>query len=192
MSFNQIDYIKEYNKEFTRRFSLIASRIYEKDIIDWLEKQPNKQAYLKALVRKDIEEKRSAPVTVYTVDNCDRIKPSELLDIISSAICGGIGYWGVIDNSAPEWKEPVPECDFEPCISDTFDWHFYCVMCLDGVTICDVEDENERWFLTREKLIEGIRTSLKEGYWDGDLDSIDGSVADSIFQCALFNDIVYG
>jgi hypothetical protein len=48
------------------------------------------------------------------------------------------------------------------------------------------------WNLTLDKLLNGIKLTIENHYWDGDMYSIDGEVGDIIFQYALFNEIVYG
>ena len=61
-----------------------------------------------------------------------------------------------------------------------------------AVELIDVEDADEVWELTLEKLINGIRMAIEQDYWDGDFDNIDGIVGDVIFQFALFDEIVFG
>ena len=56
----------------------------------------------------------------------------------------------------------------------------------------DVEDEFETWDLTLDKLLNGIKLTIENGYWTGNMDDIDGQVGDIIFQYALFNEIVFG
>lgn len=45
----------KYNKEHTKQVTLRLNRRTEADIIDWLELIPNKQGYIKALIRLDME-----------------------------------------------------------------------------------------------------------------------------------------
>ena len=56
----------------------------------------------------------------------------------------------------------------------------------------DVEDTDGSWELTLDKLLNGIKLTIENGYWTGSMDDIDGEVGDIIFQYALFNEIVYG
>lgn len=45
----------KYNKANTTQITLRLNRNTEADIIEHLQAQPNKQGYLKALIRKDME-----------------------------------------------------------------------------------------------------------------------------------------
>lgn len=45
----------KYNKEHTKQVTLRLNKRTEADIIDWLELIPNKQGYIKALIRLDME-----------------------------------------------------------------------------------------------------------------------------------------
>jgi hypothetical protein len=56
----------------------------------------------------------------------------------------------------------------------------------------DVEDDEEVWELTIDKLLNGIKLTIEGGYWNGQIDDIDGEVGDIIFQMSLFGEIVYG
>ena len=55
----------KYHKENTKSFVIRMMINTEQDIIDWLEKQPNKAGYIKALIRADMESvsKKSTPPT---------------------------------------------------------------------------------------------------------------------------------
>ena len=46
----------KYNKEHTKQVTLRLNKRTEADIIDWLERIPNKQGYIKALIRLDMEQ----------------------------------------------------------------------------------------------------------------------------------------
>ena len=112
----------------------------------------------------------------------------DIVDIISSAIYD-IGYWACIDNDNDVWNNTsnsLPE-------DRTFEDVFYCILANgDSVRIVDAEGEDGEWELTLDKLLKGIQTTINEGRWDGDMDTIDGLVGDIIFQYALFDEIVYG
>lgn len=45
----------KYNKEHTKQVTLRLNKRTEADIIDWLELIPNKQGYIKGLIRADME-----------------------------------------------------------------------------------------------------------------------------------------
>ena len=59
MSFNQLAYQAEYDKVNTQRVYLKLNKTSDADILEHLEKQPNKQGYIKALIRDDIEKEKS-------------------------------------------------------------------------------------------------------------------------------------
>ena len=61
-----------------------------------------------------------------------------------------------------------------------------------AVELIDVEDVDEVWELTLEKLVRGMQLAVEQNYWDGDIDSLDGEAGDIIFQMALFDEIVFG
>lgn len=44
----------KYKKEHTRRVEISFNRKYEQEMIDFLERQPNVNVYLKELIKKDM------------------------------------------------------------------------------------------------------------------------------------------
>lgn len=66
------------------------------------------------------------------------------------------------------------------------------------MTLIDIEDDNEKWYLTYEKLVKGVEKWICSGYgsssdfggkFDGMQDCYD---MDMIIQFALFDDVVFG
>lgn len=55
MAFDQAKYVDQYQRENIQRVAVKLNRVHDADILDHLEKQPNKQGYIKALIRADIE-----------------------------------------------------------------------------------------------------------------------------------------
>lgn len=55
MAFDQAKYVDRYQKENIQRVAVKLNRVHDADILEHLEKQPNKQGYIKALIRADIE-----------------------------------------------------------------------------------------------------------------------------------------
>lgn len=111
-----------------------------------------------------------------------------MVDIISSAVYD-IGYWSVIDNDTDVWNAMSDSMDDD----HTFEDVFYAILKNgQAVQLIDVEDIDEIWDLTLDKLLNGIKLAIQNGYWNGKIDDIDGEVGDIIFQYALFNEIVYG
>lgn len=123
----------------------------------------------------------------YSVQPTFNYSDEDLIDIISTGICD-IGYWcGIHDsNEYYEARDEVPNgSTFEDILLHMLKKGDYIIM-------YDVEDESETWWLTLDGLLEGIKLTIENGYWNGDLDTIDGEVGDIIFQHALFGEIVFG
>lgn len=124
----------------------------------------------------------------YSVMPVFKFSDEDILDIISSAVYD-IGYWSCIDNDANEWWDARSEL---PKGSTFEDLMYHILKKGEKVIIFDVEDEDDSWDLTLDKLLNGIKLTIENGYWNGKIDDIDGEVGDIIFQYALFNEIVYG
>ena len=113
---------------------------------------------------------------------------SAMIDVISSAIYD-IGYWTCIDNDTSIWNEISDSLPEDHTFEDVF---FEILKKGHAVCLIDVEDVDEVWELTLDKLINGIKLTIEQNYWDGDFDNIDGEVGDIIFQMSLFDEIVFG
>lgn len=125
----------------------------------------------------------------YTLTKTFTFYDADILDIICSAVYD-IGYWSCIDNDTEVWHEAHKELagqDFT--FEDVF---FHILKSGQAVELFDVEDNEEVWELTFEKVLHGMQMAIDNGDWDGDVDSLDGAVGDAIFQYALFNEIVFG
>ena len=111
-----------------------------------------------------------------------------MVDIISAAVYD-IGYWSVIDNDTDIWNATSDSLDED----HTFEDVFYAILKNgQAVRLFDVEDSDEVWDLTLDKLLNGIKLAIQNGYWNGKIDDIDGEVGDIVFQYALFDSIVFG
>ncbi len=124
----------------------------------------------------------------YSVNPTFNFDDNDMIDIISSATYD-ISYWGGVDNDSNEWWDARSEM---PKGSTFEDLMYHILKKGEKVIIFDVEDEDESWDLTLDKLLNGIKLTIENGYWTGNMDDIDGQVGDIIFQYALFEDIVYG
>jgi hypothetical protein len=124
----------------------------------------------------------------YSVTPTFNFSEEDMIDIISSAVYD-IGHWGCIDNDRNEWWGARSELPKDSTFEDLM---YHILKKNERVLVLDVEDEDEWWELTLDKLLNGIKLSIENKYWDGDIDTIDGEVGDIIFQYALFNEIVYG
>ncbi len=52
--FDQGKYTQQYIKDNIRQIRLTLNQRTEQDLIDWMDQQPNKQGYLKRLIRDDM------------------------------------------------------------------------------------------------------------------------------------------
>ena len=123
----------------------------------------------------------------YSVNPVFDFSDDDMLDIISSATYD-ISYWGGVNNDTDEWEEArkeLPGGTFE-------DRMYYLLEHGHTVEMFDVEDPDEVWQLTLDKLLNGIKLAIQNGHWTGNIDDIDGEVGDIVFQYALFSEIVYG
>lgn len=55
MAFDQAKYVDQYQRENIQRVVVKLNRTRDADILEHLETQINKQGYIKALIRADIE-----------------------------------------------------------------------------------------------------------------------------------------
>lgn len=125
----------------------------------------------------------------YTFTKTFEYSESDLNDVISSAVYD-IGYWSCIDNDTEAWHEAHKELEGEgACFEDVF---LHILKSGKAVELFDVEDNEDVWELTMEDLLHGMQMAVEQNYWDGDIDSLDGSIGDVIFQFALFDEIVFG
>ena len=52
-------YDQQYAKDKLQQIRLTLNKDHDTDLIAWLDRQPNKQGYLKQLIRADMESKRN-------------------------------------------------------------------------------------------------------------------------------------
>lgn len=124
----------------------------------------------------------------YSVMPVFEYNDDDMVGIISSAVYD-IKYWAVIDNDTDIWNVTSDSLDDD----HTFEDVFYTILKNgQAVQLIDSEDPDEIWDMTLDKLLNGIKLAIQNGYWTGNMDDIDGEAGDIIFQHALFNEIVYG
>ena len=121
-----------------------------------------------------------------TINAAIKLTEEDVLDIISSAICGGIGYWCCINNGTIEWDMIRAE---QP--DATIDEKLYYILAKGQSIVLINTETDEEYILTHGKLKKGIRLAIDKDYWSGDMDDVDAEIADIIFQCALFEDIMF-
>ena len=128
----------------------------------------------------------------YMVQPTFSYSDEDMIDIISSAVYD-IGYWAVIHNDSNEWWEARSETPKDYTFEDIM---YHILKKGERVIILDIEqlddEDGDFWLLTLDNLLNGIKLTIQNKYWDGDIDTIDGEIGDIIFQYALFNEIVFG
>lgn len=144
-----------------------------------------------------------------------KITKEDVVDILSSALNGGIGYWGAIDydvniyNKTHDWLKENVESDYddgEICYEEIL-----AQMLFDGKEIIIKDKEADTgegiYHLSLKELAAGVAATHSLGYyydynwlvpdgrsgnWRLETSQIDAEVADAIIQCALFWDVIYG
>jgi hypothetical protein len=124
----------------------------------------------------------------YTITKTFTFYDTDIVDVISSAVYD-IGYWSCINNDTEVWNKTSDSLDKDHTFEDVF---FEVLKNGQAVELIDVEDDEEVWEMTMEKLLQGMQMAIDHGDWDGDMDELDGAVGDAIFQYALFEEIVFG
>lgn len=108
----------------------------------------------------------------------------EMEDIVVTALEGGIGYWACLDNTTDDFKD-------QPKDTPTAVWCWQLLKEGKELRFLDEEDDGAEYHLCLSCLLNGIRLATEQGFWDGDMDTLDALVADAILQYAIFNDIIY-
>ena len=120
----------------------------------------------------------------------------DVLDVLTTAIEGGIGYWCCLDNTDPDWIEAGKQWKEEhndiPCYCDTA----YQVM-KNGKAFKLIDEEDETVYeITLEKFLQGCAKFTQElgkdihrSIQNSDFDAED---ADMIIQYAAMGEVIYG
>lgn len=116
----------------------------------------------------------------------------DIIDMICDGLGGdAIGYWECVPDKFihSEEYENYKKDHSEYTCWDEIIGH----MLIDGYNIpIKAYDEKEKFILTTDKFIKGIKQNSKERSWDSSYDNYDSTTIDSIIQYALFNEIIYG
>lgn len=120
---------------------------------------------------------------VYVIEyrKMQELTEEDITDIVVTALEGGIGYWACLDNTGEEF-ENAPE---EEAVSETV-----ARILLNNGSVF-FEDEEARYELTLEKLLNGIEKYANEN-GGLDMDDLDADMADAIVQYAIFGEVIYG
>lgn len=148
---------------------------------------PNKVVFRKVYSALINEAKKQNNAIKHSFTKIYEYYDADVADIIEKAIYE-IGSWSCIDNDTEVWHEAYKELSDEDSFDDVF---FYILKSGKTIQLIDVDDEEEIWELTFEKILHGMQVAVESGDWDGDIDSIDGSICNMIFQYSLFDEIVY-
>ena len=103
-----------------------------------------------------------------------------------TALEGGINYWC---GSAEITKPAQEDTDHQDA-----KYASHVISRNGQLKMVDVEDPNEIWWLTRDKMLKGIEMGLKWGNYgsvENMLDCHDAETADVIVQYVLFGEIVF-
>ena len=120
-------------------------------------------------------------VTITKTYNKDDIE-----DIISVMFQSFNPYF-MLDNTTGYWKAAKASLPAGATIEEITMKIFESAL---SIKIIDVEDD-EFYYMTKNKFEHGVRQAIEEGYWDGDMDTIDVEVGYAILQFSLFNEILY-
>lgn len=114
----------------------------------------------------------------------NNVTANDVETIIVNALEGGSDYWcGIERTNIIEMKpKGIPYST----------WIANALIEGEAVMFHDIEDEQEKFTLTLDKLIKGIELNAQNRSWDSDIHNGDASTADSILQYALFGELVYG
>ena len=115
------------------------------------------------------------------------IDEQTLEDLVVTALEGGINYWALLHNEIEDFYAGEDPGEATSIVV----WH----RLRDGKPVGfsdQEEDEGEIWFLTLEKLLNGIKLNAEKRPFDCNLENMDAVTADCIFQYALFGAIIYG
>ena len=120
---------------------------------------------------------------VYVIEftKSQEITEEDITDIVVTALEGGIGYWACLDNTGEEF-ENAPK---DEAVSETV-----ARILLNNGSVF-FEDEEARYELTLEKLLNGIEKYAQEN-GGIDMDDLDADMADAIVQYAIFCEVIYG
>ena len=106
------------------------------------------------------------------------VTAEQIENIIVNSLEAQSTFWLGLDNTTPEWND---EPDDLPASQ------YATQLILEGktVTLYDIEDEDEVWALTLDKLLKGIAIAMSNG------ENIEDE-ADNVMQYALFGELVFG
>lgn len=137
----------------------------------------------------------------YVITDEINISEENIEGIICTAIEGGIGYWGCVDNTKPEWKDKPTDMSVSKFITKLLISEKEVII-FDTEKYADELTDEDIWTLNLKEFLLGIRKYFESGESSclygicldkGNVDAcnIDADDADCIMQCALFGRFVF-
>ena len=139
-----------------------------------------------------------------------KITKEDVLDIICSAVNGGVGYWGETSANGEDYSEAKKHLVEQGVdLKDICYEEVFAQILFDGksLEITDIEND-KKYFLSLEKLFIGLQAAIEEGYyshynwyvpkgdgfgeWQLNCCQVDSAVADIIIQFSLFGEVLFG
>jgi hypothetical protein len=114
---------------------------------------------------------------------------NDLLNIITTGLEGGIGYWACLNNDTPEFDE------FDKLNMILSDKVAEILWRGGSVELFDTDynyNDADKWELTLDKVIKGIIKFMESDSKTFDLDDLDSLDCDKIIQYGLFGELVFG
>ena len=115
----------------------------------------------------------------------------DIQDLVTTALCGGIGYWARLDNSTDDF-ENAPK---DECIDETV-----ARLLIEGKSVKLIDEEDGDvidWTLV--DLFNGVKRYFASGRGADlinrnriDMCNVDADVADMMVQLGLWNEVIYG
>jgi hypothetical protein len=114
---------------------------------------------------------------------------NDLLNIITTGLEGGIGYWACLNNDTPEFDEfDKLNMLLSERVAEIL-WRGGSVELFDT----DYNYENaDKWELTLDKVVKGVIKYMETDSKTFELDNLDALDCDKIIQYGLFGELVFG
>jgi hypothetical protein len=113
------------------------------------------------------------------------LSDDDIFTIMVGSLEGGSTSWLGLDNNRGAWQD-------RPKTVPISAWATMVLLDGDRLHFYDVEDPEEKWTLTLDKLLNGYKLNHQKRPFDNDLENADAITYDCIMQYALFGKIVYG
>jgi hypothetical protein len=114
---------------------------------------------------------------------------NDLLNIMTTGLEGGIGYWACLNNDTPDFDE------FDKLNMILSDKVAEILWRGGSVELFDTDynyDDADKWELTLDKVVKGIIKFMETDSKTFELDDLDALDCDKIIQYGLFGELVFG